>query len=384
VEALTRSSPTARQVSAYDPENRFIVSVLAKRTYHIEPNGRCVPAEEQMPLVNDVRNDPQCPGLLAHDCDLFAFKLATDVILRGHAYSRPPCPRFEASLKIGKVTRSILVQGERKCQRSAGGCLTFSEPKPIERVPLRYDKAYGGRDVAMEAKYGNPYLELGPYVPANWDLGRASPYLYPRNPCGVGYLIEPTPEAVEQVTLPNLEDPADPLTPERLVVGQAGQWPCMPTPQAFDWINYGWFPRLAYVGVVPRFDSPRQPVPEVARGLAPADILQAAPQFQKFDFRFANGASPGLQLPYLRGDESCLLINLHPREPRFGFQLPGDVPRISTDGRNGKLNKTTPVLHTLLMEPDESRLTVVWRGSSPALRLYTPLELEAMPFRVEW
>jgi hypothetical protein len=105
---------------------------------------------------------------------------------------------------------------------------------------------------------------------------------------------------------------------------------------------------------------------------------------KKFDFRAANGASLGLQLPYLKGGEDIELINLHAEAPRLSFPLPRQRPNIWTDGRDGKLNQTEPVIHTLLIEPDEQRLSVVWRGSAPALRAYLPDELERMPFRVTW
>src|SRR5262249_29141710 len=100
---------------------------------------------------------------------------------------------------------------------------------------------------------------------------------------------------------------------------------------------------------------------------------------------FASGASLGMQAaPYLKGNEEVLLVGLHPKCARFLFRLPGERPRISTDGRNGKLNDTKPVIHSILIEPDELRLIIVWRGSAPALRPYMPDELETMPFRVEW
>jgi hypothetical protein len=36
------------------------------------------------------------------------------------------------------------------------------------------------------------------------------------------------------------------------------------------------------------------------------------------------------------------------------------------------------------IEPDEGRMSIVWRGAAPALRQYMPDELAKMPFRVEW
>ena len=105
---------------------------------------------------------------------------------------------------------------------------------------------------------------------------------------------------------------------------------------------------------------------------------------EKVDLRCANGASLGLQTPYLKGNEVCELINIHPKHARFRFQLPNERPSIWTDGRNGKLNLTNPVIHTVIIEPNLSRLSIVWRGASPALRPYLPEELKSMPYRVDW
>jgi hypothetical protein len=38
----------------------------------------------------------------------------------------------------------------------------------------------------------------------------------------------------------------------------------------------------------------------------------------------------------------------------------------------------------VVFEPDAMRLSIVWRGSAPALRPYLPEELKSMPLRVEW
>jgi hypothetical protein len=127
-----------------------------------------------------------------------------------------------------------------------------------------------------------------------------------------------------------------------------------------------------------------QPIAEVQRGFAPAHLLTVKPIEQKIDWRMANDGSLGLQPPYLRGDEAVELTNLHPQLPGLRFTLAGERPKIWTDGRQGKLNATQPVLHSVVIEPDEGRVRVVWRGSAPALRPYLPYELQKMPFRVEW
>jgi hypothetical protein len=383
MQILTAPSPVVRQMSGTDPEGRNILAVLFKATYTLTSDGRVDRAREQSPLTLPVVNDPENKSLLAADTDLYPHKVATDVVLKGHAYAHENPRSFDVSLRVEGHHKTIRVVGDRRCTLSHAGRILFSPPEPVARVPLRYDRAYGGQDKAATAKYGNPFNELRPFLARELAALEANPFDYPRNPAGRGYLVEATPAAIEQLELPNLEDPLDPLTPERLICGHVENWPGMPLPQAMDWVGLGWFPRIAYFGVVPEHQPFAGLVAEAARGYAPADILVVKPIIEKFDFRFANGASLGLQLPYLAGGEQIELSNLHPKRPRLVFRLPMERPKLWTDGRKGKLNETRPVIHTVLIEPDEERLSILWRGSAPALRPYLPDELEKMPLRVE-
>jgi len=380
---LTAPSPVVCQMSGTDPAGRNILAVLFKVTYAFTSDGRVERAPEQTPLTLPIVNDLENKQLLAADTDIYPHKVATDVVFKGHAYAFDNQSSFDASLRVGEHKKTIRVVGDRRCSLSSSGQILFSAPEPVTRIPVRYDRAYGGRDTAASAKYGNPLDALRRFLAPELAALDANPYDYPRNPAGRGYLIEATPAAIERLQLPNLEDPLDLLTPERLVCGHSESWPNMPLPQSMDWVGLGWFPRIAYFGIVPEHRPLAALVAEAARGYAPADILESKPVAQKFDFRCANGASLGLQVPYLTGGEQIELLNLHPRRPRFGFRVPVERPRIWTDGRKGKLNETEPVIHTLLFEPEEDRFSLLWRGSAPAIRPYLPDELSTMPLRVD-
>ena len=375
--------PTARQVSGIDPEGRFILSVLVKRTYRISPSGQCERASEDRPLVIVPELDPERPGLFLRDSDLYPVKLRTDVIVQGHAYAPAKAPSFEASLTIGAVTKKMLVLGDRRASLSPAGEIVFTAPEPVDTVALGYERAYGGADAIACAKHGNPLEGLAPYVPELPGLPRINPYAYARNPSGVGFLLDPTRAAVEALTLPNLEDPDDRLTPDRLAVGTLERWPGQPLPAAPGWVSYAWFPRIAYLGFVPAREHLDRPLPEIALGALPPGILDVAPGQQQLDLGVCNGAPAGLQLPYLRGDEEIVLTHLSRQAPTLRLKLPGDRPKIWTDGRKGKRGETEPVMHTLLIEPDEERLSIVWRGSCTALRPYYQDELAKMPFWIE-
>lgn len=365
------------------PDGQYILSVLVKRTYQAAPDGRLVDAETPVPLTVAPEADAENPKCLAADTDLYPFKLATDIVVKGHAYARGKA-WCDIVVRIGGAEKVVRVIGDRRCTLDASGRLVFSSPAPFDRIALRYDRAYGGWDAVAEAKYGNPTDDLRSVLAPELRAAHASPYTYPRNPAGVGYLIEGTPAAVDAVQLPNLEDPADPLSPDRLLVGNARRWPTMPLPQSVDWVDLGWFPRIAYFGVVPDHEPTGAPIAEVSRGFAPDDILVQTPLAEKFSFRCANGGSLGLQTEFLRGDEYVELINVHPTRPRVVFQLPAQRPRIYIDGRKGTLRETQAVIHTVIIEPDIDRVCIVWRGAGPALRAYMPDELETMPLRVDF
>ena len=376
---------TARQESGKAPDGAFILSVLAKRTYALTDDGRCVLAEEQLPLCEEPEFDAKDPALLVRDTDLFPFKPRTDVIIQGHAYNYTGDAQFYAAVRIGDISKQLLVVGDRRCALGTTGAVLISQPEPLERVPLSYTHAYGGRDTFAEALAVEALMARWPDVPPEvLPTEEASAFLYPRNPTGRGYLITKTPTAVESLRLPNLEDPLDPLSPERIEVGATLRWPRMPLPQATGWMSYEWFPRVVGIGILPPYERTDTPFAEVAREYIPDSVLRPAKFDEADPFHLTCGASLGLQLPLLRGDERVVLQHIDPMQQEFTFYLPSDKPRMWTDGRKGKLNPTDPVIHTVVIEPDERRVSIVWRGAATALRPYLPDELAKMPFRVIW
>lgn len=381
---LTAPSEFCRQMSGSAPDGSTILSVLLKLTYMIDDRGRLEPAPEQRPLVVSVRADEQAPKLLDADTDLYPFKVVTDVVVTGHAYGDGSRPRFDAVVRVGTASKSIAVVGDRRCALSREGRVLISDPGPVEVVPLRYDRAYGGRDTVASAKYGNPYDELRKYLGEPLKQLDLNLYDYPRNPAGCGFVVEATRDGLEPLRLPNFEDPQDLLTPDRFAAGRIGGWPQMPLPQGLAWVDPSWFPRIAYFGMLPKHDPVASPIAEVQLGFAPADVLDDKPFDEKFSFRCANGASLGLQFPHLSGDEQIELENLHPMKRLLKFRLPGARPKLWTDGRKGKLNETGAVVHTVLIEPDMDRVSIVWRGAAQALRPYMDEELATMPLRAEF
>jgi hypothetical protein len=381
-EAIVTPGPFVRQVSGQDAQGRRILSVLAKRSYRYDQRGVCIPHEEPSPLREEIKTDG-ATGELLHEFDLYPFKLRTDVVLHGKTGAADPVRGLSCVLRVGAYEKRIAVIGNRHCGRSASGALMFSEPEPFTAIALSYANAYGGRDTAGHAAFGNPFDDLVEFLKPALDVSKFSLFDYPRNPAGKGYLCHWDPASFETLELPNLEDPLDRLSPSRLFTGRWDRWPVMPLPQGMGWVNMGWFPRSAHFGVLPLFDRDYAAATEVARGQAPADVLQPRKAGEKASLYAAQGASLGLHLPYLRGDEEIELTNILP-DTRAIVRLPGERPTIYVDGRNGKMIETQPVLHSLRIEPFFRRVSLLWRGSGAAIRPYTAEELKTMPLHVTW
>ena len=374
-----QNDSSACQVSGKGPDGMPILSVLARRTYTINQSGALEPVGEPTPLVADVVPDPTNQELLAADSDLWPYKPQTDVVVLGHAYGEEPS--FRATISVGTHRTSLQICGERRAGLLSDGRIGFTSPVPLNegRLALSPTFSYGGHDVASEAELGNPLEPFRGKFATDVDPTLMSMFRYPRNPWGRGYVVRGTKEAVESTLLPQIENPHDLITPERLVADRPARWPVMPLPVSCGWLPYGAFVRLACLRLVPNGERPEKPLAEIVNGWLPPDILDNTLPTAGDAFRLSQGAWPALRCGPLVGGETVTLERLHRRFVRLTLTLP-KRPELRIDGRQGKLTTTKPVLHTLLIEPDQDRVTLVWRGSERALRPYTDDELKRMPF----
>lgn len=364
--------------------------MLFKRTYVIVPGEECVPDATQVPL----RHRPRYADdgvTLEEDTDLWPIKRQTDVVVRGHVYNHPGQRAFPAGIAVGATRKVIRVSGDRRCTTGPTGKVLFSDPALVEELPLSYALAYGGKDVLAERSYGNPVEVMAQYLPPGGDpalVAAASPFFYPRNPGGRGYLVEATRGSIEALALPNLEHPEDSLSPDRLAAGETSRWAYQPVPASLGWLDYGAFPRLAWFGVLPEHENVAHSneLGEVRLGYCGAELFDfqddATPS--AFSLEGVQGASLGLRVPALQGGERVELDNLSRWRKTVSFRLPARRPKLFADARNGGVLPTEPaVMHSIVVEPDALRVSIVWRGSTPARRPYGAEELMTMPYAVE-
>jgi hypothetical protein len=341
-------------VPGASPSGQPILSVLLKRTYRIEREGRTIRTRTDQPFhPADVYHGEPFLSSLALESDVVAFKPATDVVLTGRVYAPDgePVEMLHASLTVGGLGKELLVVGDRVCHYQGDYDPVFEDPVRFTAIDLRYEHAYGGIDAVFDP---------------------TGVYAYPRNPVGRGFVVDACEAAIEGLLLPNIEDPNDPLTPERLVVGAFEHWEQQPMPQGFGWYAKHWQPRIALAGVMP--DPPQapdgsQPVHAGDADQPEYDALQdaeqaeaeAPPTLPYMDFDFFNGASPGLVFPYLGGDELVEAIHLTPAG-ELRFSLPGETPRIGLDVGEGVWEPPV-VLQTVMIRLDQREVDLVWRAA---------------------
>ena len=329
------------------PDGSYILSVLVKRTFDIVPGGVCALAAEHRPIVpGDVFWDDPMTSSVRYESDLIPFKVATDVVLNGLAYAPDGAPTTSCivSLQVGDQRRSITVIGDRVARYVQGGAPSFTDPAPFTSMELRYERAYGGTDVYSDVKV---------------------PYPYPRNPLGRGFVVRNTPRSVDNRPLPNLEDPRALVTPTDLCLENYSAWERRPMPAGFGWFPKHWLPRALLAGIMPGDRAAEQQLRQAYAQLLPAD--QRGPYMKHgirdMDFRFFNGASSGLVLPYLQGGESIATEHLCSRG-RLMFQLPNATPRIGLDVGEG-VREPKVVLQTVMIRMEEGQVDLVWRGAVP-------------------
>lgn len=298
--------------------------VAVRATFVIRPDGKVVaaPSEKQQAVCQaPLHFGPPESSSLRYDSDLVRTKVATDVLVNGSAHSPGgrPSTFVDVAFRVGPLHKSLRVVGDRFWDKRIAG-LAPSAPVPFLRKPIRYEAAWGG--------------PLG--QPGAFDAS---------NPVGVGRL----PRLGEP--LPNCErlgKPVDSKEPD-------------PFPVGLGPIACHWQPRARLAGT---YDKSWE---EQRRPLVPSDFqdlyFQAAPQDQQ-----VHG--------FLKGGEEVRLFNLSP-EGRLDFCLPRISLGFST-WIDGTVVHHDANLHTVIIEPDERRLIMVWHTALPCHHTMHTLEETAV------
>jgi hypothetical protein len=248
---------------------------------------------------------------LKYEADLGPLKPHTELTVLGSAYSPRgrPVPSLRASLRLEELSKSIEVFGERVYTSRFLGP-DVSAPKPFIQQSICYECAYGGWDAG--------------------DSDSATPLRDSRNPIGRGFASDPRTLRGQQAH--RQEYP--------------GRAPSKSGPACFGPIPSHWSPRRELAGTYDKqWECQKRP-------LSPDD----------YDDRFVVSAPRDQQLDhYLRGGEPLELVNMTP-----GGVLRLGLPRITISFAT-RINCRTEIhpgyLVSVIVEPDEARLSLVFQGS---------------------
>lgn len=380
-----------------NPQGQGFLHVVAKRTYHLADGRTPEVAPQQIAVVRDTvfESDEDSPVVWEPDF-VGCGRTGTDVIVQGSAICRDgPRTEIEVSVSVEmgkdkrgdaeKYVRRMRVFGDRKVSWYQGS-IFFTGPEPFEKMPITYTRAYGGKDHSANKRHPNAFAK-GIANLADRPEEDFSPYEYPRNNLGQGYVIFPDREALDGLTLPNLEWVGDELTPERLVLGHHKRWPWAPRPACFDFTHQDYFPRTAFLGLTPEFDGEAADVPEVREGYLPASLLRVdffehlgSPEAA----RFFHGAPANLVFPHFDGDEVIRIKNMHPTLPEIIAPTPTERPQMLLEPHTGGAHELVPALRTVVVRPDKEEMILIWVGTLAVDRPPTEAQYKKMRHAVRW
>jgi hypothetical protein len=317
--ALENETPYATERNwTRDKDGAHWWLVAVRATFTVAPGGRLSLADEQLPPVLAPEHHGE-PGKtsLRYDSDLMAKKPNTDVLVVGsaHAPRGQPTASVPVVLRLGPIEKQLVVHGERAYYEGAAG-LTTTAPRSFVTRPIQYELAYGGSETS--------------------DPDPTKHFIDERNPVGRGH-------ARRNASLVN--------APAHAIEYASGD-PATRGPAGFGPIEPSWLPRRKLAGT---YDARWV---ETKKPLLPDD----------YDPAFALCA-PVDQRPErpLVGGERLGLLNMSPEGT-----LVLELPRIALDftTRFGRRQQEHgAMLATVLAEPDEQRLSLVWQS---ALRVPAP------------
>ncbi|MEM0962678.1 MAG: DUF2169 domain-containing protein [Bacteroidota bacterium] len=295
-----------------DGVHEWLVSV--KGTYDILPTGELRLCDEQPePRIEPLYRGEPGSSSLVYDTEVTGLKPTTDIVVNGTAYAPGGRARtsFDLAIQVGPVRKTIRVRGDRWWRRGPLG-VSPSSAAPIERVPVVYERAYGGFDQS--------------------DPDPARQRLDTRNPVGRG-VARSASTLVDQPVY-NFEYPTG--DPEK--AGPAG----------FGALASYWSPRREHMGTYDEaWQSSRKP-------LLPLD----------WDPR-TRLCTPTDQQPErpLAGGEQATLLNWTPNG-LLQFTLPRVEVQFETQHATHRESHEGQ-LATVVIEPDDARLTMVWSSALP-------------------
>jgi hypothetical protein len=327
--AIENNTPFAARVIPFlDSHAREYAVLIVGATFVAPPGSKPALADEQLAIepIDRHRGDPlltsvHYPGQAA------SYKPMIDVIVTGHAYA-PKGRRVETmvvGIRVADLKKTVMVSGDRFWRLGPMGHVP-SAPQPFERLPVVYERAFGGGSPSAEAE-------------------RAVAAYEPRNPVGIGLPGTATGDPLVTSEVPNIEYASQRMESVKQ----------RPTPAGFGPISPSWQPRVGFAGTYDDHWLKAQ------APLLPHD----------FDPRFFQAVPADQQSSAIRPGDVVDVAGMTP-DGRWTFQLPPlDVPLALVHA--DRIEHTKAVLDTIHLEPDEYRFHLTARLSIPLIRNRAPL-----------
>jgi hypothetical protein len=317
MEILNKTPFQAKSLLLQDADGRDQFVVAVKATFAIGANGSLTIADEQaeVQLEHEFRGEPESSSMLK-ESEATLSKLSTDVVVNGHVFGGPGIRQLDAGIRVGNLKNVCRVFGERHWIKRTGGAY-ISDPAPFEEVALSYENAFGGADTSHE----DPALHA----------------MEPRNPVGCGLSAKKSRLPLEELGVPSMEDPAQ-------LLKSLGD---KPAPVGFGFMSPLWQPRQSLAGTYDqKWQDERMPhLPE------------------DFDHRFYNSANPKLISDnHFQGGEIIQLVNIG-KTRKLRFELPKidfEIVNVITSTKKSLMEAR---LNTVLIEANESRVTLLWKAT---------------------
>lgn len=355
-----RAARTSFFRSHQSVDHRAWLSLIVKERHDVLGRARLVEPRPLEPLRTR-RNDET--GLLEETDLTAAVKPHCDVFVSGHAYNPFGAASVTTLVEVGALRRRVTAHGERDVIVSGTG-VSFGRAEPFDRVPITRDRAYGG------------VLELSPRrggfgARMRADVSRVQRCFYPRNRSGVGFTDVSSLERLHGEPAPCLEDPDDPITPERLLLERIEDWPSAPLAAHYGPVDVWEFPRAQFFRAYELTDPCA--TLEVRRGAL--SLREDGTTEALGDPLGAQAAQPGL---FGRVDAGMTVRTEHlfpgggearftvPEGPRVAvLELPGCGPQEVALARK-----------TLHLRPDEASVEITYAGTIEVGACY-PEEMHA-------
>ena len=332
LEVINNTPLEARLFPSLDSSGYDYATIVMKGNFKITPAGKnLVFSKEPAEIFEaDVYYGEPDKTSVKYETDTSMYKRATDIVVNAHAYApgQKKVESVDVAVQVANKKTVYRVYGDRYWEKSRKAVMSWdiTPPELFQKIPVVYERAFGGIDMATMDSDVPEYSAM--------------------NPIGAGYIGNKS-KPTEGARLPNIEHP------NHLIRDISDKPPVC----GFGYISRSWQPRIGLAGTYDeKWQKERNP-------LLPAD----------FDDHFFNGAHPELiSNGVLQGGEVIALSNLS-EHGHLAFTLPVWQEKVAISIK-GKKQEFLPAMDTVVIEPDKLNVMITWRVTVPCYKQFLYLD----------